>query len=142
MKNAEWLTPSDQAKYNKDIYGSVSARATSGAKLVKMMVMAVGLYTMVGWLSAGIVHLASPRDFAPSAVVVDSRFFPANRVPVGPGNGMNPLPPSVQSATCPQASPLNPSKHQDLEQQLVTLYTNRSYRMAAYRVLGGAIQIP
>ncbi|KAI0793938.1 carboxypeptidase S [Fomes fomentarius] len=96
---------------------------------------------MAGWLSAGIAHLASPRDFAPPAVVVDSRFFPANRVPVGL-KGTNPLPPSVQSEICPQASPLNPSKHQDLEQQIVTLYANQSYRTTAYKVLGGAIQVP
>ena len=52
------------------------------------------------------------------------------------------LPPNESSDLCPQVPALLPVRHADLAKALDLVYAGGDYKLKAYRVLGGAIQIP
>ncbi|TBU30672.1 carboxypeptidase S [Dichomitus squalens] len=52
------------------------------------------------------------------------------------------IPPNETSEFCPQAAPLLPIKHADLVKKLDAVYCDEDYRLAAYKALSGAVQIP
>ena len=99
-----------------------------------MAVTTVGLYTIAGWLFSGIAQLGH----ALALVQISRASF---KMPLRLGSATSVLP-SVQSESCPQTEPLNPSKHRTLDQQLARLYAEPTYRQQAYKALGGAIQVP
>ncbi|KAH7908955.1 hypothetical protein BJ138DRAFT_1128023, partial [Hygrophoropsis aurantiaca] len=53
-----------------------------------------------------------------------------------------PLPPSANSSTCPQWDAVYPSKYSQLDSELESLYLTEEFKLAAYKALGGAVQIP
>ncbi|KAL7280786.1 hypothetical protein ACG7TL_005730 [Trametes sanguinea] len=55
---------------------------------------------------------------------------------------LGPLPPSEHSDVCPQPKALRPAKHAALEEALERVYADETYRLEAYKALGGAVQIP
>ncbi len=52
------------------------------------------------------------------------------------------LPPNESSELCPQVPALLPVRHVDLAQVLDSVYARDDYKLKAYAVLGGAVQIP
>ncbi|KAM5532363.1 hypothetical protein V8D89_013957 [Ganoderma adspersum] len=52
------------------------------------------------------------------------------------------LPPNESSELCPQVPALLPVRHTDLAKTLDSLYAQDDYKLKAYGVLGGAVQIP
>ena len=52
------------------------------------------------------------------------------------------LPPNESSELCPQVPALLPVRHADLANALDSLYAQDDYKLKAYGVLGGAVQIP
>ncbi|KAI0352325.1 carboxypeptidase S [Trametes cingulata] len=55
---------------------------------------------------------------------------------------LGPLPPSEHSDLCPQPKALYPKKHADLADELEKVFAGETYKLKAYKALGGAVQIP
>ncbi|OBZ74255.1 Carboxypeptidase S [Grifola frondosa] len=53
-----------------------------------------------------------------------------------------PVSPSRNSDACPQVGPLKPSNHSQLASELDALYSTDTIKLAAYVILGSAVQIP
>ncbi|KAI0664206.1 carboxypeptidase S [Cubamyces menziesii] len=46
------------------------------------------------------------------------------------------------ASVCPQARPLVPSRHRVLDESLTKRFANETFKLEAYKALGGAVQIP
>ena len=55
---------------------------------------------------------------------------------------VGPVSPNETSEYCPQADPLLPVKHASLAKQLDAIYADEDFKLAAYKRLSGAVQVP
>ncbi|KAI0367042.1 carboxypeptidase S [Pilatotrama ljubarskyi] len=67
---------------------------------------------------------------------------PAAVVQIPTWERLAPLPPSQHSHVCPQPKAIYPEKHADLEAELEKVFADGTYKLKAYKALGGAVQIP
>ncbi|KAG1869487.1 hypothetical protein F4604DRAFT_1773517 [Suillus subluteus] len=77
----------------------------------------------------------------------DSAFLPICHLPrfwlAGPCNGLaDPLPPGVNSTTCPQWTALRPTKHRGLSEDLDVAYSSEDFKQKAIQALGDAVRVP
>ncbi|KAI1796624.1 carboxypeptidase S [Ganoderma leucocontextum] len=55
---------------------------------------------------------------------------------------VGPIPPNENSEYCPQTEPLLPVKYAGLAKQLDAVYADEQFKLAAYKRLSGAVQVP
>ncbi|KAG1876513.1 hypothetical protein DFJ58DRAFT_649311 [Suillus subalutaceus] len=77
----------------------------------------------------------------------DPAFLPICNLPrfwlAGPCNRLaGPLPPGVNSTTCPQWTALHPTKHRGLSEDLDVAYSSEDFKQRAIQALGDAVRVP